>query len=103
MAKNNVPQEGLTSGDKKQLPAFSNKRVFVIGTNDPCTHQMHQHDYLGVTQHCDGPRYIIVGPGVSDEKLQRNIADLSSSYGVTLAQLQGVRDSQPELSEAQAA
>lgn len=76
---------------------FSDTRVFVVGTNDPCTHQMHPHDYLGVVQHCDGPRYIIVGPGVSDEKLKRNMPDLSSRYRVTMTQLQAARGHQTEV------
>lgn len=74
--------------------AFCDTRVFAIGTNDRRTHCMHPHDYLGVSQLSYGPRYIIVGPGVSDEKLQRNMPELSSRYGVTLAQLQAVRTCQ---------
>ena len=72
---------------------ITDTRLFVVETNDPYTHKMHPHDYLGVSQHCDGPRYIIVGPGVSDKKLQLNISDLTN-YGVTLAQLQAVRNHQ---------
>ena len=70
--------------------AFSDTRVFVVGTNDPRTHRMHPVDHLGFEQASEGPRYIVVGPGVSDEKLQRNMPDLSSRYGVTLPQLQAI-------------
>ena len=82
--------------------AFTDTRVFVVGINDPRTHCMHPHDYLGMVQDCDGPRYVIVGPHVPNEKLERNILELSSRYGVTLAQLQTVRDLQTKADKAQA-
>ena len=71
---------------------FTDTRVSVVGINDPQAHCSHPSDYLGFAQSFDGPRYIIVGPAVSDEKLERNIADLSARFGVTLAQLQAVRE-----------
>ncbi len=71
---------------------FTDTRVFVVGANDPRTHRLHELDHLGCEQACDGPNYIVVGPNVSDDKLLRNLPKLSSRYGVTLAQLQAVRD-----------
>jgi len=73
---------------------FSDTRVFVVGVNDPRTHQLHELDYLGCEQACDGPRYVVVGPDASNEKMIRNLPDLIARYGVTLPQLQAVRDSQ---------
>ena len=71
---------------------FTDTRVFAVGLKHLPTHCIHPNDYFGVEQSFDGPRYIIVGPAVSDEKLERNIADLSARFGVTLAQLQAVRE-----------
>lgn len=73
---------------------FSDERVFVVTTSDPRTHRMHALDHLGLEQSCDGPRYVVVGPAVSNEKLMRNQPELTRLYGVTLAQLQAVRDQQ---------
>ena len=83
---------------------FTDTRVFVVGMNESMR-PFFQRDYLGFSQNFDGPRYIIVGPDVSNEKLQRNIPDLSSCCNVTLTltQLQAVRDQQAEAREAQAA
>ena len=73
---------------------FSDDRVFVVGASDPLTHRLHGPSYLGFEQTCDGPRYIVVGPDVSDEKLIRNLPHLSDRYGVSLAQLQAARQTQ---------
>lgn len=78
---------------------FSDARVFVVGVNDPRTHQLHELDYLGCEQTYDGPRYVVVGPEVSDERFLRNLPDLIARYGVTLNQLKAVRDSQLEVSQ----
>ncbi len=73
---------------------FSDTRVFVVGVNDPETGCIHPPDYLGVAQSFYGPRFVIVGPDVSDAKLHRNIGDLSSRYKVTLPQLKAIRELQ---------
>ena len=80
---------------------FTDTRVFVVGLNDLPTHCIHPNDYFGVEQSFDGPRYIIVGPAVSDERIERNIAVLSSRYGVTMPQLVTVRDNQLKRRKAQ--
>lgn len=83
---------------------FTDNRLFVVGMNESMR-PFFQRDYLGFSQSFDGPRYIIVGPDVSDEKMQRNLPNLSSCCNVTLTlpQLQAVRDQQAEAREAQAA
>ena len=80
---------------------FTDTRVSVVGINDPQAHCSHPSDYLGFAQSFDGPRYIIVGPAVSDERIERNIAVLSSRYGVTMPQLVTVRDNQLKRRKAQ--
>ncbi|MDR3453811.1 MAG: hypothetical protein P4L96_13625 [Rhodoferax sp.] len=82
---------------------FSDTRVFVVGINDRHTHHRHELDDLSYEQAFDGPRYIVIGPAVSDEKLARNFPDLAARFGVTLAQLQAVRDHQAKAGEAQPA
>lgn len=78
---------------------FSDARVFVVGINDPRTHQFHELDHLGCEQAFEGPRYVVVGPDVSDERFIRNLPDLIARYGVTLHLLKAVRDSQLEVSQ----
>jgi hypothetical protein len=76
---------------------FSDARVFVVGVNDPRIHSVHGLDHLGYEQDCDGPSYVVVGPDVSDEKLLRNLPALAARHGVTLTQLQAMRDTQMEV------
>lgn len=73
---------------------FSDTQVFLVGVNDPRTHRLHGTDHLGCEQSCDGPCYVVVGPDVSNEKLLRNLPTLAARHGVTLPQLQAMRDSQ---------
>lgn len=73
---------------------FSDARVFVVGVNDPRIHRLHRTDHLGCEQSCDGPSYVVVGPDASDAKLLRGLPTLAARHGVTLPQLQAMRDSQ---------
>lgn len=70
---------------------FCDQRVFVVNTMAHTSCVVMPRTYLGVHQQCDGPRYVMVGPDVPDDKLLRNLPVLAARYGVTLRQLKAAR------------
>lgn len=97
MAKNNVPQGGLTSGEKKQLSAFSDKRDLLIrGYDDRCSVCMDEPGECG--QSDNEPSYILIGRFAPDYKLEK----LALRFGYTLDELQAFRDAPEKDSESDA-
>ncbi len=66
------------------VKAFTDTRVFVCQATDP-------NSFVEL-QECSGPRYIMVGANVTNERLQRHAPEISRRYGVTLEELQQARD-----------
>jgi hypothetical protein len=98
MAEMNVPQ--ATTGDalcnpetNLGLPSFCDRRVFAVSLSycDQNIARIFSPDDFSANQNYDGPRFITVGGRVLDERLERNLPELSGRYGVTLAHLKSAR------------
>lgn len=70
---------------------FADGRVFVVPAGDSRYPMVCADDHFGLHHAADGPRYIVVGCGVNDQRLVQSLPKLAQ-LGVTLEQLQQARD-----------
>lgn len=74
-----------------EVDDFQDTRVFAVPYDSPHTAVVYQPESLSRCQSSRGPTFLVVGSGVSDERLERNIGQVAQQYGATLAQLKAAR------------